>query len=169
MRGSGITTKQIKNAPKNAIFVWRDGHIYYPMDLANKCNRSDLKIVSPSWLRMEHVKGLRNLEIVVDHSAKLNVEQLEALNEARLYSKMPKLESSKIRRKIYKYGFISDGRRDEDDFLLLPTLAIGKGKYDKGNIHLRGVGIGVKWGYWSVFYAVYWIETNRKGENNASI
>ena len=61
-RGTGKTTEQIKNAPKNAVFVWCNSHLDYPKDLAIFLERPDLKIVSPNY----DLRGTRN--IIYDHA-----------------------------------------------------------------------------------------------------
>ena len=68
IRGTGITTKQILNAPKDAIFIWVNDSLFYPRNLAISLNRADIEIHPPSFLSYHRLKG--NLrEIVIDHAA----------------------------------------------------------------------------------------------------
>ena len=83
MRGSGITSQQMKDAKPNAVFVWCGSNTYYPEKLAQSLGRQDLKIVSPYWLRMESIRGREFTEIVVDHAADLTDSQHEAFLEAK--------------------------------------------------------------------------------------
>ncbi len=76
-RGSGRTTQQMKQAPRGAIFVWVNGWLRYPAELASALDRSDLKIYGPSILEhgAERLRGLELSGIVIDHDAKLTSEQ----------------------------------------------------------------------------------------------
>lgn len=73
-RGTGATTKLMEAAPKNAIFVWCNGHTDYAVRLARKIGREDLRIESPTWLE-ERWRGLELAGVVVDHAARLTDEQ----------------------------------------------------------------------------------------------
>jgi len=84
-RGSGRTTKQMKEAPRNAIFIWVNGHLDYPRKLAHSLSRDDLKIVSPEWLADERWRGLRR-PVVVDHYATFSVDALESLYRWQAYN-----------------------------------------------------------------------------------
>jgi len=55
---------------------------------------------------------------------------------------------------IIKLGF--DGKHKEDDFLLLPVPAIGFYMSVEG----WGIGIGIKFGFWAVFLAIYRVTDN---------
>ena len=67
MRQTGITTRQIKNAPGHAIYVWCNSEIHYPRSLADDLGRKDLSIVRKSWvLNHDNYRG-RRLRIVFDH------------------------------------------------------------------------------------------------------
>ena len=69
MRGSGMTTEQMKNAPQNAVFVWCNNVLHYPKSLARDLGRDDLEIVPPHWLDDgERARGRRDLDVVYDHS-----------------------------------------------------------------------------------------------------
>jgi hypothetical protein len=84
LRQSGITTKQMKESPINAIFVWCDKDLTYPKLLASYIDRVDLKIVSPGWL--EHASNWRGRKISginTDHALDLTERQLDRLIAAR--------------------------------------------------------------------------------------
>lgn len=78
MRGDGSTTRQMKDAPKGAHFVWVNSLIDYPKALAKKIGREDLVIVSPSFLSDNRWRGLRFSGLVIDHAAPLDHRQNEA-------------------------------------------------------------------------------------------
>lgn len=65
-RGTGRTTRQMLDAPKDAIFVWCNGHLGYPLSLARHLGRSDLRIASPQAYEAGRMAGLRNC-VVIDH------------------------------------------------------------------------------------------------------
>lgn len=68
-RQTGITTRQIKNAPKDAVFIWRSFQsLSYPQEIAKREGRDDLRIVSLSWLEPRHWRGRRFPEIILDHA-----------------------------------------------------------------------------------------------------
>lgn len=75
--GSGRTTQQMKHAPKNAIFIWVNGWLRYPAELASRLDCCDLKIYAPSVLERgaERLRGLEISGIVIDHAADLTSEQ----------------------------------------------------------------------------------------------
>lgn len=66
-RNDGTTTKQIKAATKSAVYVWSNTDLKYPIELAKSLNRSDLKIVSPYWLKDRRYLGLELTDIILDH------------------------------------------------------------------------------------------------------
>lgn len=74
-RGVGNTTRQMQAAPRDSVFVWVNHHLGYAKDLANKLDRSDLKIVSPDWLSDKHWAGLELTGITLDHATPLTNEQ----------------------------------------------------------------------------------------------
>lgn len=71
MRGTGQTTKQMREAPRDAIYVWVNSYLDYPRSLARFLGREDLKIVSPGWLCPQSIFGGRH-KIVLDHATVLN-------------------------------------------------------------------------------------------------
>ncbi len=78
-RRSGETTKQMEEAPKDAVFIWVNEHLSYPRDLARKLGRDDLFIKSPSWLEKNYY-GLSLTGVVLDHAVYLNERQWGAIN-----------------------------------------------------------------------------------------
>lgn len=82
-RGVGNTTRQMQVAPKNAVFVWVNGHLEYARDLAAHLGRTDLKIVSPAWLTQREWAGRELSGIVLDHACRLDRDQRKELERAR--------------------------------------------------------------------------------------
>lgn len=73
-----MTTEQIKNAPRDAYFVWCNSDLFYPKRLALMLQRDDLKIVTPRFLESNNWRGLKlSVEIIVDHAAELTPMQKE--------------------------------------------------------------------------------------------
>lgn len=68
-RQTGITTQQMIEAPKGAIYVWVNDMLDYPKRLAEHLGRGDLLIKSPRSVRLQTVAG-RRIGIVVDHATK---------------------------------------------------------------------------------------------------
>lgn len=67
-RGTGTTTKQMLEAPKDSIFIWCNGDITYPKGLAIKLDRQDLEIVPISWLHSDRFRGCRPSAVIIDHA-----------------------------------------------------------------------------------------------------
>lgn len=67
-RGTGHTTRQMKNASHGAIFVWCNRNLNYPRDLARQLLREDLMVVSPDWVNQSRWRGLKITEMVLDHA-----------------------------------------------------------------------------------------------------
>ncbi len=78
-RGTGRTTKQMKDAPIGAIYVsCHASATNYDRCLAHKLKRTDLKVVEPSWL--DHGwYGKILTGIVIDHAAHLTERQQDSL------------------------------------------------------------------------------------------
>lgn len=71
-RGTGRTTKQVKEAPYNAIYVWcNNNDLRYVRAIAYQFGRYDLKLKSHGWLDHEHVIACQ-VPIVVDHAARVD-------------------------------------------------------------------------------------------------
>lgn len=81
-RGKGTTTAQMQNSPKGSVFVWVNGHLDYPKQLARKLQREDLRIVSPGWLADERWQGLEYPALVLDHACDLTPAQWVGWNHA---------------------------------------------------------------------------------------
>lgn len=82
-RQLGKTTQQLSDAPTSAIYVWCNSNLEYPKYLARNLQRTDLFIVSPSWLTEYRWRGQMFNDVIVDHALNLTLEQLEALREVR--------------------------------------------------------------------------------------
>lgn len=67
-RGDGTTSKQMKEAPKNAVYVWLHHDLSYPIMLSRKLEREDLKIVSHYWLSDHKYKGMDLTGVILDHA-----------------------------------------------------------------------------------------------------
>lgn|SRR5574340_238644 len=68
-RQMGRTSIAMLEAPFGSIYVWCNNHLSYPKDLARSLGRSDLQIVSSSWLEPDNVRGLRpDVKCVIDHA-----------------------------------------------------------------------------------------------------
>lgn len=86
MPRSGRTRKQMEKAPHNAVFVWPNGALRYPTDLAHSIGRSDLWIISPDRLRDRHRFYGRELGgVVLDHATRLSAEQDAIVRELNGY------------------------------------------------------------------------------------
>jgi len=72
LRQTGVTTRQITNAPVGAVYVWVNAHLGYPKDLARALKRTDLRIVSPCWLNRPVFGGYF---VILDHAVELTSEQ----------------------------------------------------------------------------------------------
>lgn len=71
----GTTSRQMLNAPKDAVFVWLSDDLTYPMELSRKLGRNDLDVRPKSWLCSRNVRSPTR-HIVVDHAASLGIDQL---------------------------------------------------------------------------------------------
>ena len=77
-RGDGTTTRQMKDAPIGALYVWCGGDLHYPKKLAMEIGRNDLRIVAPSFLEHDQWRGLR-MPVVLDHAFVATREQFYAI------------------------------------------------------------------------------------------
>lgn len=84
-RGSGNTAKQLTDAPQGAAFIWCTPDLSYPKALARFLDREDLRIYSPGILSDggRRLMGCRFPAIVLDHAARLEPREREALEDAR--------------------------------------------------------------------------------------
>lgn len=68
---SGKTTEQMLAAPQGAIYIWVAGSpLEYPIRLAKRLNRPDLKIKLPYEIEYGHCLRGFNGPIVVDHACR---------------------------------------------------------------------------------------------------
>lgn len=81
-RGSGVTTSQIQSLPHGGVFVWCNSQLDYPKRLAATLGRSDIQIVSPSWLEDGRWRGMRLKGLHIDRAANLNDNQWDGYAEA---------------------------------------------------------------------------------------
>ena len=81
-RQSGITTRLMKRAPEGAIFVWCRGDTSYAQALANSLGRDDLEIVGPGYIEQGRYRGIKDLQIVLDHYTQLSKP---AYDQLRVY------------------------------------------------------------------------------------
>ena len=81
LRGTGITTRQMKNAPQNAVFVWVNSRLDYPKSLAREIGRNDLEIVSPQWLEGHGYFGRTLNGLIIDHATELEPRQIDGYYE----------------------------------------------------------------------------------------
>lgn len=78
-RRQGRTQSQMMDAPRGAIYVWVNGALGYPIDLARSLDRTDLEIVSPAWITHSRLAGI-NRVVCVDHACCLPSEKNFALH-----------------------------------------------------------------------------------------
>lgn len=83
-RQTGTTTEQIKNAPKDAIYVWCNSQLQYASQLARDLGRRDITVVSPGWLDFNQHHGLRR-PVIIDHAAILTERQRATFNAIKVY------------------------------------------------------------------------------------
>lgn len=78
-RGTDRTTKQMREAPQGAIFVWCTNVTAYPRALAAQLGRRDLDIAPLDWLDGHRHRGRPPGSVVVDHAAPLTDAQRREL------------------------------------------------------------------------------------------
>ena len=79
-RGTGETTRQMKDAPQGAVFVWCTDDLAYPNRLARALKREDIQIVGVSWVREERWRGARFPDFVIlDHATRLTEKEFDLL------------------------------------------------------------------------------------------
>lgn len=86
IRQTGITTEQMKKAPRDAIYVWVNHHFDYPRTLAKKLGRDDVRVVSPSFLASNNLCGLLR-PVILDHATVLTRPQREEYEAHCAYCK----------------------------------------------------------------------------------
>ncbi len=81
IRGSGRTTRQMKAAKKNSIFIWCNDHLSFAKALARQISRQDLVLHRLSILDDPcQLRGLKVANLVVDHAAELTPAQTKNLS-----------------------------------------------------------------------------------------
>jgi hypothetical protein len=75
-RQSGATAAQMKDAPRDAIYIWVNNKLAYPRALARLLGREDLDIRSPVFFETDARFGHRGA-IVIDHATRLTPRQAE--------------------------------------------------------------------------------------------
>ena len=80
-RGHGETTKQMLNAPRNALYIWPNDNLTAAKMKAVGLFRDDLKIVGPRHLVETNFRGRLDLDVVLDHATYLSAEEQYVLNE----------------------------------------------------------------------------------------
>lgn len=82
-RGSGRTTRQILNAPRNAVYVvWHSSQFAYTRALMVHLGRTDLHLMSFGWIEREGYRG-DHRHYVVDHMAATAARQMVKSREWR--------------------------------------------------------------------------------------
>lgn len=67
-RRSGLTTRQMQEAPHGAVYVWVNSRLDYPVRHARALGRNDLEIVPLSWLDGHRWRGRDITGLVIDHA-----------------------------------------------------------------------------------------------------
>lgn len=65
---TGKTMHQLKEAPRNAFFIWSGQIATYPRNLARAVGRSDLRVLPRNQLRKGTFTGMRDIAVVLDHA-----------------------------------------------------------------------------------------------------
>lgn len=76
-RKTGETTRQMLDAPKDALYIWCNDNLGYPKALAQYLGRGDLQIFGLSALNGDRLLGRVFTDIIVDHAARMNHDQWE--------------------------------------------------------------------------------------------
>ena len=73
-RRDGKTTKQMQEAPHGALYLWVNGHLGYPKQLARTLGREDLVIISPCQCTysglLQYLAPGSAPQLIVDHAAR---------------------------------------------------------------------------------------------------
>lgn len=86
-RGTGITSRQMMNSPKDATYVWCNGDLRYPTLLARHLGRTDLKIIGPGSVK--HLEGARRY-IVTDHACMLSTRDRDLIATINFHAEQSK-------------------------------------------------------------------------------
>lgn len=80
-RQTGTTTKQIRLAPKGAIYVWPvSASLHYPRRIAESEGRQDIKFIPQSQFTLHEIRGRRVEAVVIDHAVVMNPDNYEAMD-----------------------------------------------------------------------------------------
>jgi hypothetical protein len=74
-RGTGRTTRQILEAPRDAIFVCPNVEVGYSQRIAHRVGRPDIKFVPPNWIGERLVSHGGGKPVVLDHATQLSESQ----------------------------------------------------------------------------------------------
>lgn len=66
IRQAGHTSHQMQRAPERALYIWCSGDVTYPKNLARFLGREDLRVVSSSYMVLDH----RRHDVMRQHGAK---------------------------------------------------------------------------------------------------
>lgn len=81
-RGSGRTTRQIREAPFGATFVCcTQQAVLYTKHLAARLGRDDLRVTGPFAIEPERLRGIEAGRLVIDHATRLSGGQFTILVE----------------------------------------------------------------------------------------
>ena len=130
-RDSGRTTRQMREAPRNAVYVWHHEILAYPRGIEREINRNDLTIVGPSWLDGHALQGRINYGIVVDHAAQLTRQQQIIADEIKRRANVS------IERQVRTEGHIEVREYGErGDF-----WGLGPSSFEPNEVQVNGQGI----------------------------
>lgn len=87
-RQTGLTTRQIKDAPVGAVYVWCNSATSYPKALAHDLGRKDIQVKPLSWLAPQNVYGHNIAAVVIDHAARLDALAYEAIGYLRAHNSL---------------------------------------------------------------------------------
>lgn len=70
----GKTTEQMRKAPHGALYLWVNGHLGYPKQLAKALGREDLRVISPRQCThdglFQYLASRPAPQLIVDHAAR---------------------------------------------------------------------------------------------------
>lgn len=78
-RGTGRTTRQLREAPQNSIYIWFNLNLHYVRKLAQHLGRNDIKVMTQDDIGYGRLNGL-NVPILVDHAVRLTMQESQEIN-----------------------------------------------------------------------------------------
>lgn len=72
-RGTGRTSRQMLEAPRDAFYIWPTPYTWYPKSLAQYLGRGDLRVISPE--SAAHELRVHHADFVIDHAAAGKIPQ----------------------------------------------------------------------------------------------